>query len=359
MKIGVDISSITPTKAGIGYYTFSTVQGLLKEDLNNHYILFTNDLKHTIGLNLSNNAEFREIKSHRGGFFWIYNVSRILNKENFDLFISPTNFIFTLLFHKTIQIVHDLAPIKYPQFFSKKSSFMFKLLLNLMKNKVYKIGVPCQTIMDELIETIKIDEAKVFITAEGLHEWTRINPSEQLNAKLKSKYNLPNKYFLTVGTLEPRKNHINMIKAFNLFLEKNPDFEYIIVGKKGWFYEEIFENVKELNLQNKVRFLGYIEEVELPGLFDLSSGFLYCSFYEGFGIPCIEAYSRGLPVITSDIPVFHEILKDLANYANPHSLESIKNQLFKIKDGKKHTPQTIFIEKFSWEKVAKNIINNF
>src|SRR5690242_1991688 len=126
MRIGIDISTITDDKAGIGYYTYSIVKEIVSLDPENKYTLFTNNLDtlKSFKKEISNSAEIVEIKEAKAGFFWIQKVVRYLNKNDFNLFLSPTNFTFGILFPKTIQIVHDLAPLKYPEFFSKKGSFM-------------------------------------------------------------------------------------------------------------------------------------------------------------------------------------------------------------------------------------------
>ena len=359
MKIAIDISIITPSKAGIGYYAHNVVESLAKVDSTNEYTLITNDLKNFNFNHLPENFNILEISSERGGFKWIWKVSRLLNKEGYDALISPSNFSFAILFPRTIQVIHDLAPIKFPQFFSKKGVFMYRLLLNLALKRAYKIGVPCNTIRDELIDYNRKVQEKIFITGEGLHEWTFLAKDKQRESEVKKKYKLPAKYLLSVSTLEPRKNHLRMIRAFTELIRDEPDLHYVIAGKKGWFFEEIFETVERLGLEDKVLFTGYMPEEDLPYLFDQATGFVYCSFYEGFGIPPLEAYARGIPVLCSDIKVLREVMGETAMYADPLDYWDMYQKMKELIEIKKKKPSSEVLSKFSWERCAQNIIQEF
>jgi glycosyltransferase involved in cell wall biosynthesis len=361
MKIGIDTSTITEDKAGIGYYTYSIVKELLENDKENTYTLFTNNISNlkSFKKEISKNTEIVEIKAERPGFFWIRKVVRHLYKEKFDRFVSPTNFLFGILFPKTIQIVHDLAPIKHPEFFTKKGSVMYKLLLNLAINRTHKIGVPCKTIREELIKYNIKSQNKLFVTGEGLHKWTELKPDNSKQSAVKAKYNLPKNFMLSLSTIEPRKNHTRVVRAFAEISKEFPDLHYVIGGKKGWFYDEVFESVERLGLTDKVHFLGYIPEDDIPHLFDLAKFFVYCSIYEGFGIPCIEAYSRGIPVLAGDIPSLRETMEDKAMYADPLDYRDITLKLREMIAINHMKVDSEFLSKHSWKLAAEAIIKEY
>ncbi|MFS8130991.1 MAG: glycosyltransferase family 4 protein [Candidatus Dojkabacteria bacterium] len=359
MKIAIDISIITPNKAGIGYYAQSVVEALAKNDSKNEYTLFTNDKKNSTFNKLPKNFKVEEVVSERGGIKWIWKVSRRLRKEGFDILISPSNFSFAILFPRTIQIIHDLAPIKFPQFFSRKGVFMYRNLLNIALRRAYKIGVPSNAIRNEIIEYSTATQEKIFITGEGLHEWTFVKKDKDEEARVKKQYKLPSNFLLSVSTLEPRKNHLRMIRAFTELTRDEPNLCYVVVGKKGWFYEEIFETVERLGLEDRVFFTGYVPEEDLPYILDQANGFLYCSFYEGFGIPPIEAYSRGVPVLCSDITVLKEVMGENAIYADPLDYWDIYQKMKELIILKRKKANSEVLDKFSWEQCAKNITEEF
>ncbi|MEO6729542.1 MAG: glycosyltransferase family 1 protein [Candidatus Dojkabacteria bacterium] len=359
MKIAIDISIITPGKAGIGYYAHSLVESLAKIDSTNEYSLITNDKKNSNFSKLPKNFQIIEISDDKGGLKWIWKASRMLKKEGFDILISPSNFGFSIFFPRTIQIVHDLAPLKFPQFFTRKGVFMYRLLLNFALRRAYKIGVPSNAIRDELIDYSTSAQNKTFITGEGLHDWTFEAKSKDEEVRVKKQYKLPSKFLLSVSTLEPRKNHLRMIRAFTELSRDEPDLCYVVVGKKGWFYEEIFETVERLGLEDKVFFTGYVPEEDLPYIFDLAKAFLYCSFYEGFGIPPIEAFSRGVPVLASDIKVLREVMGENAIYSDPQDYWDIYQKMKELLTLKKKKTNPDLLSKFSWDECAKNIIKEF
>lgn len=361
MKIGIDASTITPDKAGIGYFTYSLLKEVLKADTANSYTLFTNkqSLLSEFSHDLPAHATIAEIPEAKAGFTWIRKVVRVLKKENYDLFFSPTNFTFGILFPKTIQMVHDLAPLKYPQFYSGKGAFMYRILLRFMVRRVYKIGVLCKTIREELIDYNISTQNKTFVTSVGLHEWTLTKPSQSEQARVKEKYNLPDNFLLSLSTLEPRKNHARMIRAFAEIANEYPDLHYVIGGKKGWFYDEVFETVERLGLNERIHFLGYVAEQDIPHLFDQARFFAYCSLYEGFGIPCIEAYSRGVPVLTSDVPILRETMEDKGVYADPLDYRDIAHKYREMYQAKKFKPSEDFLNKYSWAIAARNLISEY
>jgi len=283
----------------------------------------------------------------------------MLKKEGYDILISPSNFSFAVFFPRTIQIIHDLAPIKYPQFFSRKGVFMYRNLLNLALRRAFRIGVPSSAIRDEIIEYARFAQGKTFITSEGLHDWTLESKSKDEELRVKKQYKLPSKFILSVSTLEPRKNHLRMIRAFTELTRDEPDLCYVVVGKKGWFYEEIFETVERLGLEDKVIFTGYVPEEDLPYIFDLARGFVYCSFYEGFGIPPMEAFSRGVPVLCSDIKVLKEVMGENAIYADPQDYWDIYMKMKELLTLKKKKTNQELDTKFSWDECAQNIIEEY
>ncbi|HEC65139.1 MAG TPA: glycosyltransferase family 1 protein [bacterium] len=356
MKIGIDVSIIESNIAGIGHYVVGLIEGLVKVDRENNYVLITNNAENLKALKLRKNFEIIELKSKKVNFFWILKAGRYLRKQKIELLISPANFIFGVIFPNTIQIVYDLAPIKYPNFFSRIGALKYKLQLNWAVRNVKSIATISETVKRELLDNYKSLDNKVHKIGMGMNKVLLEPRDDDSSIEVKNKYNLPDKFLLSLGTLEPRKNYVNMIKGFGKFVKNNSDFKYVIVGKKGWFYKEIFKTVKDLNLTKNVIFTGYALEEEINHLYDLASGFVYLSLYEGFGMPNIEAYSRGLPVLTSGIPVFRETMRDNAVFANPIDIDSIASGMEKLISFGKVRIDKSFLGGYSWEKVAEKLV---
>jgi glycosyltransferase involved in cell wall biosynthesis len=358
MKIAIDTSTITSSKAGIGYYTFELTKALLKLDKLNSYCLITNNKDNLKDFEDYSNIQIIEIKSHSPGLKWIWKVSRFLKKEKFDLLISPSLFTFGVLFPKTIQIIHDISPITYSQFWPKKASLMFKLQLKLEVFRAKKFVTISKHTYDEFVAKFKRAEGKTFVIGTGMHEWVYKESTEVQKKSISEKYNLPENYFISVSTLQPRKNYINMIKGFQKFSINNPSYKYLIIGQKGWFYEEILKIVKELDLEEKVIFLGYVPEEDIASLVDLSKGLIFCSYEEGFGLPAVEALYRGKQIVASNIQVLREGLGENAIYVDPTKADSIKVGLESMLSSPKSIDKK-WLERHNWNSVAGKVIEQY
>ena len=181
---------------------------------------------------------------------------------------------------------------------------------------------------------------------------------------LKKKYGIKGEYILFVGTLQPRKNIVRLIEAFSRVSRSSliPNtLSLIIVGKKGWLYEEILEAPKKFDVQGKVKFLDFVPDEDLPAFYKHAVCFVLPSLYEGFGLPILEAMKYGCPVITSNISSLPEAGGDAALYVDPLDVNDItKNLELIIKDSelRKKLIEKGYeqVKKFSWEKTAKETL---
>ncbi len=353
MRIGIDLSPVEKDPAGIGQYTLSLFTELCKIDKANKYIAYTT------APFLFANAENRVIKVSRSlpakGLRWIYAVSNDARRKKIDIMISPSNHIFTQFFPKTIQFIHDLAPIFYPQFFKRFAAIKYSSTCKIACKKAIKVLTISKTVQGEITDRYPTSRGKIDYIYPGLNKWVEL--TAQSKSDVMGKYNLDSDYILTLSTLEPRKNHINMLVGFKIFKTQTlSPLKFVIIGKKGWFFEDIFEKVKELELENDVIFLGYIPNKEISSLISHAKAFMFMSYYEGFGIPPIEALSLNIPTVVSDIPIFREIYKDKATYTDPFSPDKIALAIQEILD--RHVVKTdkFVKENFSWEDSATKLL---
>ncbi len=149
-------------------------------------------------------------------------------------------------------------------------------------------------------------------------------------AAVRRRYDLPSQYILYLGTLEPRKNVPALIRAFAALAEQHPEARLVVAGKKGWYYDAIFQTLAELKLAGKVHFPGYIDERDKRFLLAGATLFVYPSLYEGFGIPVLEAMACGIPVITSNVSSLPEVVGDAALLIDPASLPDLTRALERV-----------------------------
>ncbi len=354
MKIAIDFSQLGPEKTGIEYYTYELTKALIKADPETNFLLVSNNENYLNVFKGIQNVELKVFESDKINFLWIFKLGLWLRRQNVNALISPSNLMLNFWFPRTIQIIHDIVPVTNPEYWPRDSIKKFKLQLNIASRFVKKVGTISETTKKELIKHYPGLKKKTECIGIGLHEWTlnEVNNIDEL--RIKNKYSLPEKYILSVSTLQPRKNYTGMIRAFDLFSKNNPEYKYLIVGKKGWLYDSIFSLVQDLKLEDKVIFLGYVPEEDLPTIYDNSSALLFLSLAEGFGLPAIEAYSRGIPSVMNDIEVFRESMEGLAYFVKHDKPEDVTLALSKAVKSKIQINKN-FLEKYSWEKVANNL----
>lgn len=352
--IGIDLSMVDESKAGIGYYAYSLAQSLITNYPQNDYFLYTNEAKKL------NDFEFPNTKiiQFKGkiNIIWHLRVLRDISKRNLNFFVSPSNFFYGIYYKKTIQIVHDLAPLKYPDSFKKQSVRAYKRQIKRLFNSKNLIATNSQTTLQDITKLDSNMSSKVHYIGTGLSSWLNPHKSDPSQSVLKSRFALKDKYILSIGTIQPRKNYKNAIEAFYEFQKIHKDYSYVVVGKAGWLYKDIIQLVKKLDLEDKVKFIGYQSEDVIRTLLSNASIFLQSSTWEGFGMPLLEAYYFSLPIAASDIEVFREVIGNNATFFDPKSPYSIFSALQKVsKLGQTKLDQE-FLKEYDWAKVADRLI---
>ena len=175
---------------------------------------------------------------------------------------------------------------------------------------------------------------------------------------IRQKYGLKDPFILFVGNLEPRKNIPNLIRAFSHCREQNENLKLVIAGRRGWLYEEIFTTVTELHLENKVQFLDYIPHEDLPALYNAAMIFVYVPFYEGFGLPVLEAMQCGTPVITANTSSLPEVVGEGGIMVDPLDIADLSEKISLLISDEYLRKENIRYnlsrcEEFSWKKCAQ------
>ncbi len=358
MKIAIDIRSAGGEKAGKGWYTFHTVYNLIGSDTKNEYVLYAKN-----GI-----AGFEQFKNVRTkifdgiGIFWHIKVARDVAKEKIDVFFAPSSYIIPNFLPdsvKTILTVHDLVAFLFPSFHNKKAVILERLLLKRALKKSCCVVAVSKNTKKDLITHFKYPKEKIEVIGCAGSDSFKPLPKESLKDFF-VETNLPKKFFLAVGTLEPRKNYANLIEAFAKLNKVSPDVHLIIVGKNGWGYEEIYTKIRENYLQKKVHILGYLSENSLMKLYNLALALVFPSIYEGFGIPPLEAMKSGCPVITSYSSSLPEVVGDSAILINPYNQKEIAGAMLKLlknDDLRKELSASGLVQakKFSWEESGKKL----
>lgn len=365
-KIIFNASSTLDTPAGISKYC-RELSFFFKESKSFDIFFF---LKNKISKNIPNykplnkfdyKKYFRQfpmsykIRFHLENFFF----SSFTEKKNFRIY-HETNLILKPFKGTRIITVFDLSWELYEKFHPKER-------VNFLKNNFRKsllsadgIITISNVVKKDLEKLYDISSKKIFVTHLGSSEYFLKHISEKNNKDILEKFNLKkNNYFLTVSTLEPRKNLLNAIEAYSRLDIDKFFFNYVIVGSLGWDYDKI---LKKINDTPGVKLITDITEIELTCLMQNQKAQLYPSFSEGFGLPVLESMSLGKPVIASAIDVIKEVAKNTVLFINPYSVNDIKKSLEIVLTNKELVKNLGLKAKerskdFSWKKCANQTKN--
>ncbi len=376
MNIAIDIRTLMDKNfSGISLYTYNLLLKILEIDKENNYFLYYNSFKK---VNFPYFPPGLKIYSSRyPNKFFNYFLQKFLKypkldklSENIDLFWSP-HFNFSSLSPevKKVLTIHDISFVNYPEFFSKRKNFWHKALN--VKRKILEadkiISVSDNTKLDLLDNFKDLEKAKVKRIYSGLENIFSETLSTNFKQDIKKKYSLPEKYILSLSTLEPRKNYIKLISAYNL-LRKNrkdlKDFKLLIVGSKGWCYKNILAEREKSEFKEDIVFLGYIDNNDKKAIYSLASVFVFPSFYEGFGFPVLEAMASRVPIVASFNSSIPEICADSAVLVNPEKEEEIRKGIEILLDNSAIAQRNVDKAQqksleFTWEKTAQEYLKVF
>jgi len=260
---------------------------------------------------------------------------------------------------KTFVVVHGLEYEIIKDAYSFWERIYMRNSIKLSCRWAKKIIAVSKNTKKDLVELYKIPENKIEVIYEGVnamrnYEW---------HANLRKKYKIPDeKYFLFIGRLEKRKNVEGIIEAFEILKEKyNIPHKLVLAGSPGYGYENIKHKAESMNHKDKIIFPGFIKEEEKFEIIKNADIFLFPTFYEGFGLPILEAQSLGVPVVTSNVSSLPEVGGDSVAYATPTEPISIADSIYKIISDENFKNGIIEkgyenVKRFSWDKCAKEIV---
>ncbi len=365
MRIGFDISAQSLPRSGVGQYQYQLLKALLKLDTENQYNLHAFNFRNRerfkqIGFP-SNNYNLKVIPiPQRVMIAWWHmfgfpKLQTVVGKC--DIFQVSELCIPPVKNAKSVAFVHDLTTLIFPEYHVKSNVFLHKERFKRL-NKVDGVLTNSEFTKSDLVKRLKMNPDNIFVTPLGADKMFR--PMERHEfADTLSAFKLKKPYILFVGTLEPRKNIKTLIQAFNrLKMKRSIPHELILVGMEGWKYEEIMEEIELSPVRTDIRRIGYVNDADVPALLNGADVFVYPSFYEGFGLPILEAMQCGTPVITSNVSALPETGGDACLYVEPKSIDQLTKTMENIIHNR-HL-QNLLSEKgilrakaFSWKKCAK------
>ena len=364
LVIGIDGNEANQqNRVGVGQFAYNVIDQLEKIDRNNSYTIYLKD------------KPLSDLPKERSGWkYLVFGPSKLwtqlalpfklfTQKEKIDIFYSPSHYAPRFSPVPTIISIMDLWHHRHPEQFNKKDLYQLTKWESYSVKQASHIITISEFTKREIIKFYGLSEKKITVAYPGFERFN-LKDNEGVIKEIRERWKIEGDYLLYLGTLQPKKNLVRLIETFNILNTKYKiqNTNLVIAGKKGWMFGKIFELVRELGLEQKVIFTGFISEEEKPYLIAGAKAFILPSFYEGFGIPVLEAMSLGVPVIASKEGSLPEAGGKAVTYCDPYSVESMSEAIRKvldlnekqrdeiIKEGKRQT------EKFSWQKCAQKVL---
>lgn len=362
MKIAVNTRLLLKDKLeGIGWVAYETLSRIVKAHPDDEfYFLFDRkpDPKFIFAENVKPLVLFPQA---RHPFLYIIyfeiSVRRALRKIKPDVFLSTDAYL--SLGSKTPQIAvfHDINFEHFPQDFPRLALWHYKKFFPKFARKAKKIITVSEFSKQDIIEKYGVESEKINVVYNGANEGFRPLPEAEKSI-IRNQYTAGNQYFMFVGSLHPRKNLARLFPAFDMFKERTgSDVKLLIVGEKRWWTEPIQKAYEAMRHKDDVVFVGHLQMSELHRVTAAALASVYVSYFEGFGIPIVEAYKCDVPVITSNVTSMPEVAGDAALLVDPFDIESIASALELVMD---ENVRNSLIEKgrirrndFSWDKAAE------
>ena len=362
MKIAVNTRLLLKDKLeGIGWVAYECLSRIVKAHPDDEfYFLFDRkpDQKFIFAENVKPVVLFPQA---RHPFLYVIyfeiSVRRALCKIKPDVYLSTDAYLSLRSKTPQIAVFHDINFEHFPQDFPRLALWHYKKFFPKYAKKAAKIITVSEFSKQDIVENYHVEPEKISVAYNGANEGFKPLPEEEKN-NIRNKYTAGYQYFMFVGSLHPRKNLARLFPAYDLFKEcTGSDVKLLIVGEKRWWTEPIQKAYESMVHKDDVVFVGHLQIDELQRVTAAALASVYVSYFEGFGIPIVEAYKCDVPVITSNVTSMPEVAGDAALLVDPFSIESISSALELVMD---ENVRNSLIEKgrirrndFSWDKAAE------
>jgi glycosyltransferase involved in cell wall biosynthesis len=294
-------------------------------------------------------------------YIWFeLSIPRLLKKHKVDLFLSPEPYMPLKLNVPSIQTIHDLSFEHYPNDLPFAAQKYNQRMIPLAAKKASQIFSVSEYSKSDIAKLYGISADKIDVVYNASKEDFVPSSSEQIQ-ETRNKYSGGKPYYLYVGALNPRKNLVNLFKAYDQVCEaKGAENKLVVVGNKMYWTKEIEQTFNSMKFKNEVVFLGHLDTDNLNKVYGAALALTYISYFEGFGIPIVEAFRSHCPVITSNVTSMPEVAGDAALLVDPFKVDEIAEAMMQIANSDELRQDLIKkgcqqVKKFSWDISAEKI----
>ncbi|MDR0743252.1 MAG: glycosyltransferase family 4 protein [Tannerella sp.] len=370
MKIGFDAKRAIQNNTGLGNYSRYVIEILSKYYPDNSYILFAPKQKENSRLNTilsRTNISFvfpDGIAKIFSPLWRILGIKKDIRKQNLAIYHGLSNELPVGIKKtgvKSVVTIHDLIFLRYPEYYKPIDRFIYKLKFKAACQQADKIIAVSECTKRDIVSFFHIPEEKITVVYQGCHPDFSIKVSEEKKSEIISKYSLPLRFILFVGSIEARKNLLLTVKALKGISE---DIHLVAIGKSTPYQSVVEQYAEKSGIKSRLHILNNVPFEDLPALYQSAAIFVYPSFFEGFGIPVIEALSSEIPVIAATGSCLEEAGGPGSIYVDPNDTAELSERIMEIVNNQELTNNMIesgkeYVQRFSEDAISAEIMNIF
>lgn len=330
MKIGFDAKRAIQNFTGLGNYSRFVISNLIEYYPKNTYKLFSSKLPDKVNKSdIPQDKVEYSIKNTRKPFWRTFGITKNIKEANIDIYHGLSNELpygIDKTGVKSVVTIHDLIFLNFPQYYPLIDRKIYNIKAKYASKIADRIVAVSECTKRDIIKYYNIPAKKIDVVYQGCFPIFKEKASEGKKLEVKTKYNLPNDFLLSVGSIEDRKNILLVVKA----LKQIPDIHFIAIGKKRKYADKVLQYAEENGLSDRVHLISNVPLADLPAILQSCKIFIYPSLYEGFGIPIIEALNSAVPVIGATGSCLEEAGGPDSIYVNPYDDTELAMQVNKL-----------------------------
>ena len=366
MRIGINTRLLVKDKMdGIAWFSYEIIKRMVVNHPEHEFVFFFDRPYPKEFVFAANVKPVIVYPPARHPFLWFLffevGIRRALKKEKIDVFFSPDGWMCLGSKVKTLLVMHDLNFVHYPHFDGFWTRIYYRIFFPRFARKAAKIGTVSHYSKNDIATCYQIDPNKICVAYNGAAEdFFEISQTEKEAIRNEISQGFP--YFVFVGTASKRKNVARILQAFETFRNDGHYAKLVFAGRKKYWDKEMKSVYQNMKYQNDIVFTGYISTEQLNKILSSACALLYPSIFEGFGIPIVEAFACGVPVITSNTSSMPEVAGDAALLVDPTQMEDIYKAMVKIYIHPDFAKELVNkgkeqLQVFSWDKSANDLWN--
>lgn len=364
MKIGYDGKRAANNLTGLGNYSRSLIEHLADQFPENKYLVYAPKVKSAKQIDAFFEKENIELKLPKNGpFLWrTLNILKDLNSDGCQIFHGLSHEIPLAIQHtriKSIVTIHDLIFLRFPQYYKFIDRKLYEWKSKSACKRANKIIAISEKTKEDIIDLYGIAPEKIEVIYQSCDDSFKTPFAIENLSRIRATYKLPEKYILNVGTIEERKNLKLAVQALK---EVSEEYKLVVIGKQTAYFKTVEKEIEKLGLKNRILFLKNIPFADLPGIYQMATVFVYPSFYEGFGIPIIEALYSSIPVVAATGSCLEEAGGPNSLYVSPtdaNGLAKAINQILESPQLQKEMKEKglEFVQKFNSAVVTQQLMD--